>query len=254
MNLGGMDNPVATPGHLLGYATCMFELTAAACRQVGLPLEVYGRRWIVEHLRELFGPRAEVFASLPPPEFLQRLRRARCLITSPGLEVLYEGFTLGIPVFVLPPQNNSQAYQAECLQQYIPQLPGPQYPELVGTPPLEPGASPTEAIRRTLEHVALLRERPLASRRLQQAIKQFLRADDGVYQALRRAQSEFIDQMRRTADLPAPTAVRDALIRTLGKWPLGAQPGEVNLQSDTVRPSSASSSSGCKGGRGEGQA
>lgn len=215
MNLGGMDNPAAPREKLLAYATCMFDLTADACRRAGLGLEVYGRRWVVEAIRGRFADRATVFDSLPPPQFLDRLRRAQCLITSPGLEVLYEAFTLGVPVFMLPPQNNSQAFQARCLQQEIPLLPGPQYPELVGTAPLEPCVPPTEAIRQTLQCVDLLEQRPAARDRLRGSIEQFLHAGTGLYQAQRRSQSEFIERMRQTADSLAHGGTREALVRAL---------------------------------------
>ncbi len=215
MNLGGMDNPFAPREKLIAYAICMFGLTSEACRYARLSLEVYGRRWIVEELRQRFPGSAAVFDSLPPTQFLDRLRRACCLITSPGLEVLYEAFTLGVPVFLLPPQNNSQAYQAQCLQEEIPLLPGPQYPELIGTCPLARSVPPAQAIRDTLQCAVVLHECPSAHGRLRAAIEEFLCT--GQYQALRRSESEFVERMRLGADIPSLAGLQERLAQTL--WP-----------------------------------
>jgi hypothetical protein len=201
LNFGGVDNPFAHRDSLQDYASLMCELAVEACEEAGLQLEVYGRQWVVEELGRRFRSRAAVFASLPLNQFVDRVRRSRALITSPGLEVLYEAFTIGVPVFTLPAQNNSQAYQAQCLQEEIPPLSGLQYPVLIDVPPLERNVPPAQAIQQTLSHAASLRQHPDAGRRMRAALRDFLNADAGTRQTLRQSQFDFLERMRQTADI-----------------------------------------------------
>lgn len=211
LNFGGVDNPFAERDDLRAYADCMCELAIEACEETGLRLEVYGRQWVVEGLRHRFASRAAGLASLPLLRFADRLRRACALITSPGLEVLYEAFSAGVPVFMLPPQNNSQAYQAQCLQHEIPHLASLQYPVLIDVPPLARNVPPAIAIKETLSHVESLRAHPHARQRMRVALQDFLAADAGTRRTLRQAQFDFLERMRQTADVSTWAELRQTL-------------------------------------------
>src|SRR5262249_20595030 len=96
------------------------------------------------------------FHSLGVEEFVHLLKCARCLITSPGLETLYEAFTLGVPTYILPAQNNSQIYQARQLRAEIPRLAGTQWEDLFEDDLLEPQVGPAELTQQALRNAVRL--------------------------------------------------------------------------------------------------
>jgi hypothetical protein len=201
LNLGGMDNPHAPRDLLLAYAFCVVDVIVALCEELKLTVEVYGRGWVMESLRRRFADTSTLFASLPLEQFIGRLRRARCLVTSPGLEVLYEAFTLGVPAFLLPAQNNSQAYQARQLLTEIPRLNGVQWHELLGESALHFEQTPKEVIREALTCARRLHGRPAALGQLRGTLERFLCQGDRSADAQSEEQFEFIRRMRADADV-----------------------------------------------------
>ena len=176
LNLGRMDNPHAPQPMLLRYAECMLSLVHQACRAVGVPLEVHGRGWVMRALRDLLPDTDVTLSSLPLEDFVRRLRQTRGLITSPGLEVLYEAFTLGVPTCILPPQNNSQAYQCHQLKREIPLLSGLEWQDVISTDLLSRNRSPAEMIQATLGCVTSLSESRQAQEAVRDTIESFLRS------------------------------------------------------------------------------
>jgi hypothetical protein len=201
LNFGGMDNPYADKAGVLGYAACMLRVLLEECRRWGLGLEVCGRSWVNQQLGRMFSDDFVCFGTLAPEAFVARLRQARCLVTSPGLETLYEAFTLGIPTFILPAQNNSQAYQAHRLRRDIPRLAGVEWRDILETDLLERPLAPAELTQQTLACAARLEGDASANAMLRDALREFLQQDAASLDRQRREQFEFIGRMRRTADV-----------------------------------------------------
>jgi hypothetical protein len=201
LNLGGMDNPHAPHDLVLAYAFCMVDVIVALCEELKLTVEVYGRSWVIESLRRRFPNTSTIFASLPLEQFIGRLRVARCLVTSPGLEVLYEAFTLGVPAFLLPAQNNSQAYQARQLLNEIRLLSGVQWHELLGESALHFERRPEEVIREALTCARQLHSRPAALGQLRRSLLRFLSQCESSADEQTEQQFGFIRRMRADADV-----------------------------------------------------
>ena len=155
----------------------------------------------MQALREQIAGGDVCLSSLPLDDFVRRLQRARGLITSPGLEVIYEAFTLGVPTCILPPQNNSQAYQARELRLVVPLLAGLDWQELVSIDLFSQDLSPAELIRGALDCVGCLRESPQAQHRMRETIAGFLGQDAAGRERVRQQQFQFIERMRAEADV-----------------------------------------------------
>jgi len=204
LNFGGMDNPYADRAAVLGYAVCMLKSLLEECRRQGLGLEVCGRSWVNQELSRIFADGFVCFGTLAPEAFLARLRQARCLVTSPGLETLYEAFTLGIPTFILPAQNNSQAYQARRLRREIPRLAGIEWRDILNTDLLARPLAPAKLTQQALACAARVQEDAGANALLRGAIREFLQQDAASLDGQRREQFDFIGRMRSTADVQWP--------------------------------------------------
>ena len=201
LNFGGMDNPYADKAGVLGYAVCMLKALLEECRRQGVGLEVCGRSWVNRELSRIFADGFACLGTLAPEAFQARLRQARCLITSPGLETLYEAFTLGVPTFMLPAQNNSQAFQAQKLKREIPRLAGVEWQDLMKTDLLDRPLAPAEMTQQALACAARVQEDANADALLRGAVREFLQQDAATLDRQRREQFDFIRQMHRTADL-----------------------------------------------------
>ena len=129
----------------------------------------------MDDLRRRFPKSASLFATLPPEEFVAHLETARCLVTAPGLEVLYEAFTTGVPTFLLPPQNNSQYYQARQLLAELSGLPGLLWQQLVEMNERRcESDSPLEVITELLRGPDRLRHTPSAWMQFRDALDDFI--------------------------------------------------------------------------------
>jgi len=201
LNFGGMDNPYAAAGPVLAYAANMLEAVLAECQALSLELQVCGRDWVLQRLRSRFRADSLRFDTLSPEAFTGRLRQARCLITSPGLETIYEAFTMGVPAYLLPPQNNSQAYQAQRIQAEVPGLSGLQWHELRPTDVLDRDLAPADLTRRLLGFAGELGSDPGAAGTLRGSIHEFLEKDAAAHARQCRHQFGFIERMRAGADL-----------------------------------------------------
>jgi hypothetical protein len=202
LNFGGMDNPFAGRPELLQYAACMTALAADVCRSRDLRLAVYGRSWIMDDLRRQFPEGSLSFATLPPEEFVAHLETARCLVTAPGLEVLYEAFTAGVPTFLLPPQNNSQYYQARQLLAEVSGLPGLLWQQLVAMNERHcESDSPREVITELLRGADRLRHTPSAWLRFREALDDFIGRPTEEHLWQQTHQHQFLEEMQRSADL-----------------------------------------------------
>ncbi|MFO0868622.1 MAG: hypothetical protein U0935_06695 [Pirellulales bacterium] len=201
LNLGGMDNPFADRDALAAYATGLTRLVVDVCARAACPLEVYGRSWVMAHLRHTFPGVRATFGTLPPGDFVQRLASARCLITAPGLEVVYEAFTTGTPVFLLPPQNNSQFHQSQLLLRDVPGLAGRRWQELVD---IDVGRCaspvPSEAIGELLRGPPRLLASATAQRSLREALEDFVGRRPAEFAVQCAAQTHFLDTLRSGAD------------------------------------------------------
>lgn len=201
LNFGGMDNPFAKKELLIVYAMCMFDIVQQICTKLKLELEVYGREWIIEILKPYYTNTVTTYGSLPINKFVDRLSEAYGIITSPGLEVLYESFTSKIPIYLLPPQNNSQAHQAELLQLENPELPGPQYPDLISSTQVTKGINPSNEICQILDSVDKLKKDDLALKKLKISIEKFLTMDNNELNKLTDSQFKFIKKMQNSANI-----------------------------------------------------
>jgi hypothetical protein len=240
LNFGGMDNPYADKAGVLGYAVCMLKVLLEECRRRGLGLEVCGRSWVNQELRRMFSDDFVCFGTLAPEAFVARLRQARCLVTSPGLETLYEAFTLGIPTFILPAQNNSQAYQAQRLRRNIPRLAGVEWRDVLETDLLERPRAPAELTQQALACAARLEEDASANAILRGALREFLQQDTASLDRQRREQFEFIGRMRRTADLqwadvPSLVSLRKSACRENALAGTGAVPNVAKIRRNSRR-------------------
>jgi hypothetical protein len=200
LNFGGMLNPYVTRSKILTYVETILHAAQSACRAAGHRLEIYGVGSILEDVRGIDQRIVSRMSMLPPQSFVERLRRARSLMTSPGLEVLYEAFTVGVPTFMLPPQNNSQAYQAARLRQRYPALAGIDWHELLPVAPLPEMAPPDEAIPEILGRAEGLRDCSQARELLCQCLTRFLQEDLALHTVRCDSQAEFLRDMSRDLD------------------------------------------------------
>ena len=151
------------------------------------------------------------FATLSPARFIRQLREARCLITSPGLEVVYEAFTLGVPTFLLPAQNNSQAFQARILESEVPTLHPAQWHELMDTRLLTDFHGPEQMIREALHCAGRLSRDRAAQGKLAVMVRDFIARDERRARRQCQDQSAFLERMRRGCDISTTDDLRSLL-------------------------------------------
>lgn len=203
VNFGGMDNPYVTRAGVVGYATNVLKVMIPLFHQLGLKVDVCGRRWVMDELRSEFSGPTLSFQSLGLEEFVHRLKHVRCLITSPGLETLYEAFTLGVPTYILPAQNNSQIYQARQLRGEVQRLPGMQWEDVFEDDLLEPELGPAELTQQALQNAARLGATNSAGAALRDSLRRFLEQDRELVVLQRREQYNFVQRLRSSSDLGA---------------------------------------------------
>ena len=114
VNLCGLINPIQT---LVGYdeivGRCLEEaLQGTRWRKV----TITGCLDAMPGLRSFLKPPLFELRRLSHPEMMDCIRSAWLFLTCPGLNSAMEGISLGIPTAFLPPQNASQARQAEIFQ------------------------------------------------------------------------------------------------------------------------------------------
>jgi hypothetical protein len=112
----------------------------------------------------------------------------------------------------LPPQNNSQAYQAQILKQEIPDIPGPQYNALLGIPEFKKFTDPGNTIKQILDSLILLQNNHNALRKLEDALDSFFNEGNIFIERLRNSESLFIEKMKNTADCDDSSTIQEAVL------------------------------------------
>ena len=110
INLGGCEALDLTDPNSRAYADFVVGgfLESALARTFAGRATVIGGARCVESLGAKYGARGVTFASLPHGAARERLAGAALVFTSPGVTTLLESFQVGVPTYLLPPQNYSQ--------------------------------------------------------------------------------------------------------------------------------------------------
>jgi len=113
VNVGGVSSPYGS-SETSAYTELVLPPVVAALRENGYEVHVTGR--VPKTLsRRLDVPDTTVVSHR---EFLDLLRKAAVLVTSPGMTAMLEAGSIGIPTTLLPPQNLSQVLNVEQVTRF----------------------------------------------------------------------------------------------------------------------------------------
>lgn len=119
INLGGGQNRWIKPGVNSNYASIISNIILKI-QDVMIGYEVYvgGGALIVEQIKKNLPKNKFVINNFSQDEYLSILESSEILISSPGLNAVFEGIYYGAKLVMLPPQNASQVIQLKYYEKF----------------------------------------------------------------------------------------------------------------------------------------
>jgi hypothetical protein len=194
VNYGGAQSPDIIPGENTCYPSSMTRLLRELLPAAGWPPEhvtlATGAKAVASiHQQGLArGLRVE---TLPHARYLDVLAASSQLLTAPGLNAPFEGFSQGVPTCFLPPQNLTQVCQLSVYQEHGLAPRGLNLTELYPGASISAQAPEAEGTARILELVSRFDTDPEARSHVAGQITAQLRRGPEQLQRQLRAQEDF---------------------------------------------------------------
>ena len=115
VNFGGMENPYVTVGKNSNYPFIILKNILPVLKQEFSHILVTGREKILKICRTIF-PESKTlkFKMLNQKQMLEELYQSKAMFTAPGIQSFYDAADK-LPIFCLPPQNNSNLRNLQLL-------------------------------------------------------------------------------------------------------------------------------------------
>ncbi|MBI4641748.1 MAG: hypothetical protein HY731_13715 [Candidatus Tectomicrobia bacterium] len=115
VNFGGLENPYVEIGKNSNYPFAMLKILLPLLQQRFRHILVTGRERVMALCRQTFTAYPSVsFSMLNHREMAKELAQSKVLLTAPGIQSFFDAAN-NVPVFMLPPQNNSNARNLDLL-------------------------------------------------------------------------------------------------------------------------------------------
>lgn len=112
IHVGGLHSPSMTPGADLAYVRTLIDCFSAERRPYNLMLPDY----LYGAVKDLAPSHMSILRSTPS-EVASHIIAAPYVLSTPGIEFIYECILLGRPLFFLPPFNGTQYIQLQHYQE-----------------------------------------------------------------------------------------------------------------------------------------
>lgn len=112
VNLGGGRSRWVIPGENTWFSQQVVRWLSQARERLPQPITIATGAQAAHVARQVIPPDMDIHVvTLPHDRCLEHIRRAKCYITTPGLNAVFEGIALGQSALFLPPQNATQVLQ-----------------------------------------------------------------------------------------------------------------------------------------------
>jgi len=208
INFGGLESGAANAEDGYIYAGAITRLMLPLLTDLTFESVLFtGNKGVMAFLAQQFSNAGKhiKFIHCSPGEFIARLRKAKLLLSSPGLTTTYEAFLLDIPVRFLPPQNYSQTLMLDHYRQNGLVDVSLHWKDLYPQYQINTGLEVSEAIRAIRSTLNVFLSDRAAQEKAGHILRQIIH--EPVKSAQRLRQKEFIREMGR----PSPEFIASSI-------------------------------------------